>query len=179
MTTSTLENTDTPLKRTGSFPNNYGKLLPSEYYRQVREWYEVLSMSRSNRTPEQMTWIDNFKFNMEVTQHGVWPHNNQHNDARHDGPSKQNWNFSGGDRNDSRNHEWDQRRGENRKDNGGDRGSYPSNRISRGNSTTRCRVGYDDPDRSPESADSRGDKDYQDYIEYKLQRKELLKFTQE
>ena len=26
-----LKKTDTPLKTTGSFPNNHGKLLPSEY----------------------------------------------------------------------------------------------------------------------------------------------------
>jgi len=52
-----LKKTDAPLKTTGSFPNNHGKLLPSEYYQQFREWYEVLSTFKSDRNSEQLTWI--------------------------------------------------------------------------------------------------------------------------
>jgi len=66
-----LKSTDTPVKGTGSFPKNNNKLLPSEYYCQFREWYKVFSMFKSDHTPEQVTWIDNFKFNFEVAQHGV------------------------------------------------------------------------------------------------------------
>jgi len=62
-------------------------------------------------------------------------------------------------KNDSRNRDWGQGRG--------DRGSYQGNRSDHGNSTPRHRVRFDDPDRSPELADSHGDKFYRDYIEYK------------
>jgi len=162
-----LKKTDAYVKGSGPFPNNHGKLLPSEYYCQFRKWCEVFSAFKSDRTPEQVTWIENFKFNFKVAQHGMWPRNNQRNDIRHGGLSRQNWDSGGGGRNDSRNHGWDQGRGKHRRDNGGDRGSYSSNRINRCNSTTRRRVGFDDLDRSPESANSRGDKSYQDYKDYK------------
>ena len=76
--------------KTGSFPNNHGKLLPSEYFQQFREWYEVFSRFKSDHTPEQLTCIDNFKFNFDVAQHAVLPRNNQHNNTYHDGASRQN-----------------------------------------------------------------------------------------
>ena len=98
-----LKKTDVPLKGTGSFPKNDYKLLPSEYYRKFMEWYEVFSTFKSDCTPEQLTWIENFKFNFEVAQYSVWPRNNQRNDVHHDGPSRQNWNSDGGGRNESRN----------------------------------------------------------------------------
>jgi len=107
-----LKNTDTPLKTTGSFPNNHGKILPSDYCRQLREWYEVLSASKSDRTPEQVTWVEHFNFIFDVAQHGMWPHKNQCNDTRHDGSFRQNWNAGGGGQNDLRNRGWDQGRAE-------------------------------------------------------------------
>jgi len=162
-----LKKTDVPVKGTGSFPNNHGKILPSEYYRQFGEWYGVFSAFKSERTPEQVTWIEKFKFNFEVAQHSVWPRNNQRNDGYHDRPSRQKWNSGGGGRKNSRNCGWDQGRDEHRSNNSGDRGNYPSNRIIRGNSTTCRRVRFDDPDRSPESDYSRGDKFYQNYMKYK------------
>ena len=44
--------TDKLLPMTGYFPNNHGKLLPSEYYMQFREWYEVFSTLKADCTPE-------------------------------------------------------------------------------------------------------------------------------
>jgi len=85
-----LKKTDVPLKTTGSFPNNHGKLLPSEYYQKYMEWYEVFFTFKSDRTPKKLTWIENFKLNFEVTQHDMWPRNKQRNNTRHDGSSRQN-----------------------------------------------------------------------------------------
>jgi len=39
------------------FPNNHGKLLPSEYYHQFREWYAVFLTMKIERNTEQTTWI--------------------------------------------------------------------------------------------------------------------------
>ena len=93
--------TDALLHKTGSFPNNHSKLLPSEYYRYFREWYKVFYMFKADCTPDQLKWIEDFKFNFDVSQHAMWPRNNQHSDARHDGASKQNWNSNGDSRNNS------------------------------------------------------------------------------
>jgi len=83
-----LKKDDAPVKGTGSFPNKHGNILPLEYYHQFREWYEVFSTLKSDHTAKQVTWIEFFKFNFEVAQHGMWPHNNQRNNPRHDGPSR-------------------------------------------------------------------------------------------
>merc|ERR1740124_2157677 len=72
--------TDAPLHKNGSFPKNHGKLLPSEYYRQFREWYEIFSTFKGDCTPEQLKWIEDFKFNFNVAQHVVWPRNSQDSD---------------------------------------------------------------------------------------------------
>jgi len=125
-------------------------------------------MFKSDHTPEQLKWIEDFKLNFDVVQNVMWPRNNQRNNARHDGASIKIWNSEGGGRNDSRNCGWDQ--GCDKRDNEGDHGSYQGNRNDRGKSTTCRRVGFDDPDRSPESHDSNGDKSYQDYVDYKLQK---------
>jgi len=50
-----LKKTDAPVKGTRPFPNNHGKILPSEYYRLFRERYEVLSTFKIDHTPEQVT----------------------------------------------------------------------------------------------------------------------------
>ena len=112
--------TDALIHKAGSFPNNHGKLLPPEYYRKFREWYEVFSTFKDDCTPEQLKWIEYFKFNFDVAQHAVYPRNNQCSDTRHGSTSRQNWNSNGGGqnnsnwnsngggRNDSRNRGWDQ-----------------------------------------------------------------------
>jgi len=58
------------------FPNNHGKLLPSECYCQFREWHAVFSTMKSGQTPEQTAWIHRFKFNFDVISPGGWPHKN-------------------------------------------------------------------------------------------------------
>jgi len=62
---------DAPSKGTRSFPNNHEKLPPLEYYHQFRECYKVFSTFNIDRTPEQATWIESFKFNFEVAQYSV------------------------------------------------------------------------------------------------------------
>jgi len=98
--------TDVPPNKNRFFLNNHGKLLPSEYYRQFREWYKVFSTFKSYHPPAQLSWIDNFKFNFDVAQHAVCPRSNQRNEPRHDGASRQNWNSVGGGQNDLRCHIW-------------------------------------------------------------------------
>jgi len=100
------------------------------------------------------------KFYFNVAPPGGYPENNHRNER----PSGHNWN-SGCMEN--HNSVYNQGRGDDRRNNGGNRGSYnikPSNRSS---STTWRRVGFNRSDRFPESAGSCGHNSYQDYQEFK------------
>ena len=119
------------------------------------------------RSTVQMAWIQRFKFNFNVAPPGKWPRNRQLRDQRHNVHSIQNWSSGGDGCNDSSNRVYDQGHGEHRRDIDGNRGGYFSTGTDRNNSTTRRRVGFDGPDRSPESSGSRGDKSYQDFKEFK------------
>jgi len=64
--------TDTPSRSIVPFPSNHDKLISSEYYHQLREWYAVLSMFKNERTPESSAWIHIFKFNFDLAPPGGW-----------------------------------------------------------------------------------------------------------
>ena len=51
----------TPVK----FPNNTGKLLPSEYYSQFRDWYSRMVKVSTDRFLDDISWVANFKFVFE------------------------------------------------------------------------------------------------------------------
>lgn len=98
-----------------SSPNNYGRLLPSEYYFQFREWNTVFSTLKNKRNLAQLTWINSFRFKLDIGSLGDWSASNQ----MHVPPSIQNWNSERGGGNDNRNRGYDQGRGGDRRNNDG------------------------------------------------------------
>ena len=146
--------TDAPLNRLDHSPTIVASSYPQSTTNSSGSGTKYFPASRVTALLKISRGSKFFKFSFNVAQHGVWPRKNQRNDTRHDGASRQNWNSGGGGQKDSRDCGWDQVRAEHRRDFGSDRGSYQGNRNNRGNSTTRRRVGFGDPDRSPESTDS-------------------------
>ena len=101
-----------------------------------------------------------FKFDFDVALLGGYPRNNQRNERL----SGQNWNSG---RANNHNCSYSLGHGDDRRDNGGSRGSYNSNPSNRSSSVIRYRLGFNGSNRSPESAGNRGDDSYQDFQDYK------------
>ena len=50
-------------KNTSSFPKNHGNKLPLTVYKQVKEWFDILSVAEEKRSPEQVLTLSKFVFN--------------------------------------------------------------------------------------------------------------------
>ena len=50
------------LKHTSSFPKNHGNKLPLAVYKQVKEWFDILSVAEEKRSPEQVSTLSKFVF---------------------------------------------------------------------------------------------------------------------
>ena len=151
-----------------------GQLIPSEFYSQVKRWYDVLSKPTSAYTTSDKSFVTNFRFNCErrIPQ--------DQRDGGHDGrqlSGNHNWrndrndpNLGGNWRND--NFDRNYRRNQvNRSETGGQvrhppgggqnsRGGRNFNASSRGAAITYCSHG---------SEESGNDQAYQDFISWRSQ----------